>query len=106
MVPASLAAVALLLFILAAFILRAHPASAINRWFAACTLGIAGWSLSIGVLHSGAAPEVWSRLAFLSSSFIPVCFLAFTTVFPSPSPWPSRKTLHLLLILATIFALL
>ena len=106
MVPVSLAAVALLLIALALFVLRAHPGSAINRWFAAYTLGIAGWALSIGILHSGVGPEIWSRLAFLSSSFIPVCFLAFTTVFPSRSTWPSQRTLHLLLVVASVFALL
>src|SRR5437667_8685448 len=106
MVPVSLAAVALLLIALALFVLRAHPGSAINRWFAAYTLGIAGWALSIGILHSGVGPEIWSRLAFLSSSFIPVCFLAFTTVFPSRSTWPSQRTLLLLLVVASVFALL
>lgn len=106
MVPISLAAVALLLLALALFVLRAHPGSAINRWFAAYTLGIAGWAFSIGILHSGAAPEIWSRLAFLSSSFIPVCFLAFTTVFPLPTTWPSRRMLRVLLVVASIFALL
>ena len=105
-VPASLAAVALLVLALALFVLRANTTSAINRWFAAYTIGVAGWALSIGILHSGAAPEIWSRLAFLSSSFIPVSFLAFTTVFPSRSPWPSQRTLYLLLGVASIFALL
>src|SRR5437867_11599099 len=97
MVPASLVAVAFLLLTLAVFVLRAQPGNPINRWFAAYTLGIAGWALSIGVLHSGVAPEMWSRLAFLTSSFIPVCFLAFTTVFPSPSTWPSQRILRVLL---------
>src|SRR5262245_10965949 len=106
MVPASLVAVTLLLATMAYFILRAHPTSPINRWFGACTLGIAAWSFSIGILHSGTSPELWSRLAFLSSSFIPVCFLAFTTVFPARSPWPSQRTIYLLLGVAAIFALL
>src|SRR5262245_60324073 len=106
MVPASLVAVTLLLATMAYFILRAHPTSPINRWFGACTLGIAAWSFSIGLLHSGTSPELWSRLAFLSSSFIPVCFLAFTTDFPARSPWPSQRIIYFLLVVATAFAVL
>ncbi len=106
MVPASLAAVALLLLALALFVLLAHPSSRINRWFAAYTLCVAAWAFSIGILHAGLAPEIWSRLAFLSSSFIPTCFLAFTTVFPTPSAWPSKRTLLLLLVVASVFAFL
>src|SRR2546426_12411560 len=102
----SLTAVTLLLLILAFVILRAHQDSSINRWFAACTLSIAGWTFSIGMLHSALAPEFWSRAAFLSSSFIPVCFLAFTTVFPTRSHWPSQRTLHLLFVVASVFAFL
>src|SRR5438876_5544661 len=106
LVPFSLTAVAFLLLSLAFFVLQAHSGNAINRWFAAYTFAIAGWAFSIGILHSGAAPEIWSRLAFVTSSFIPVCFLAFTTVFPSPGTWPSRRMIRVLLIVAFVFAVL
>jgi PAS domain S-box-containing protein len=106
MVLASLVSVAILLAAVALWVLLARPQSAINRWFAAYTLAIAGWAVSIGCLHGGLAPEVWSRLAFLSSSFIPACFLAFTTVFPSVGPWPSRGVIRGVLLLATALAVL
>jgi signal transduction histidine kinase len=106
MVSASLAAVAVLLAVVAVWVLLARPQSAINRWFSAYTLAIAGWTVSIGSLHTALAPELWSRLAFLSSSFIPACFLAFTTVFPSVSPWPPRRVIRGVLLLATILAAL
>jgi signal transduction histidine kinase len=106
MVSASLAAVAVLLAVVAVWVLLARPQSAINRWFSAYTIAIAAWTVSIGSLHSAVAPELWSRLAFLSSSFIPACFLAFTTVFPSVSPWPPRKAIRGVLLLATVLAVL
>ena len=106
MVLASLVGVAALLTVVAVWVLLARPQSAINRWFAAYTFAIAGWAVSIGCLHAGLAPEVWSRLAFLSSSFIPACFLAFTTVFPSVGPWPSRRVISGVLLLATALAVL
>ena len=101
MVLASLAVVAVLLTAVAVWVLLARPQSAINQWFAAYTFAIAGWTISIGYLHAGQAPEVWSRLAFLSSSFIPACFLAFTRVFPSAGPWPSERVRDDLVGLAT-----
>jgi signal transduction histidine kinase len=106
MVSESLAAVAVLLAVIGVWVLLARPQSAINRWFAAYTLAIAGWTVSIGSLHAGLTAELWSRLAFLSSSFIPACFLAFTTVFPSVSPWPPRRVLRGVLLLAAVFAVL
>lgn len=106
MVLASLVSVAILLAAVALWVLLARPQSAINRWFAAYTFAIAGWAVSIGCLHAGLAPGVWSRLAFLSSSFIPACFLAFTTVFPSVGPWPSRRVIRAVLLLATALAVL
>jgi PAS domain S-box-containing protein len=106
MALASLVSVAVLLAAVALWVLLARPQSAINRWFAAYTFAIAGWAVSIGCLHAGLAPEVWSRLAFLSSSFIPACFLAFTTVFPSVGPWPSRRVIRGVLLLATALAVL
>jgi len=106
MVFASLATVAVLLAVVAVWVLLARPQSAINRWFSAYTFAIAGWTVSIGSLHAGLAPDLWSRLAFLSSSFIPASFLAFTTVFPSLSPWPPRKAIRGVLLLATLLAVL
>lgn len=106
MVLASLVGVAILLAAVAAWVLLARPQSAINRWFSAYTVAIAGWAVSIGCLHAGLAPEVWSRLAFLSSSFIPACFLAFATVFPSMGSWPSRRVIRGVLLLATVLAVL
>lgn len=106
MVLASLAVVAVLLTAVAVWVLLARPRNAINQWFAAYTCAIAGWTISIGYLHAGQAPEVWSRLAFLSSSFIPACFLAFTRVFPSAGPWPSRRVLRAVFLLATALAVL
>jgi PAS domain S-box-containing protein len=106
MVLGSLVSVAVLLAAVALWVLLARSESAINRWFAAYTFAIAGWAVSIGCLHAGFAPEVWSRLAFLSSSFIPACFLAFTTVFPSAGPWPSRRVIRGVLLLAAVLAVL
>lgn len=84
----------------------AQSSSPIHRWFAALTLAISGWAFSIGLLHTGIAIELWSRLAFVSSAFIPSCFLGFTTVFPTMSPWPSKILLRTLVAIAAVFALL
>jgi PAS domain S-box-containing protein len=106
MIPGSLVGVAAMLLALALWVLAARPRHPINRWFAAYTVGISCWTLSIGMLHSGIAPELWSRLAFMSASFIPCSFLVFTTVYPSPSPWPSRTVLRGVLLIAAAFAVL
>jgi len=103
-VPGSFVSISLLA--LAVWVWLARPDSPINRWFAAYTLGISGWALSIAMLHTGTAPEVWSRLAFVSSSFIPACFLVFATVFPSLSSWPSVAALRTVLVFAVLLAAL
>lgn len=106
MIPDSLIAIAVILSALALWVLSARPQSAINRWFAAYTLAMSGWAFSIGVLHAGISPETWSRLAFASASLIPGCFLAFTTVYPTPSSWPPRSVLRGVLLVSAAFALI
>lgn len=106
MIPDFLIAIAIILLALAFWVLSARPRSAINRWFAAYTLAMSGWALSIGVLHSGIAPETWSRFAFASASLIPGCFLAFTTVYPTPSRWPPAIVLRGVLLVSATLALI
>lgn len=106
MIPTSLATIATLLFALALLVLFSRPHNPINRWFAAYTSAMSGWTLSIGLLHQSLAPDLWSRLAFASASFIPACFLSFTTVYPTLSLWPPRRALHIVMAIASSFALL
>lgn len=106
MIPDSLIAIAALLAGLALWVLAARPQNTINQSFAVYTLAMSGWALSIGILHAGIAPQIWSRTAFASASLIPGSFLAFTTVYPTPSSWPSSRILRAVLVTSIVFALL
>src|SRR5262249_1787041 len=106
LVPISLAALSTVFFALAVWVLSAKSDNTINQWFAALTFAISGWALSIGMLHSGTSVELWSRLAFVTSAFIPVCFLGFTVVFPGTTSWPSQPAIRALIYVAVLFAAL
>src|SRR5262249_33994279 len=75
---------------LGAFVLSRHPIGLIHRYFFLFTLSVAVWTLSstfvLGYYHS----SLWGRLAFAAASSIPLTFLLFTSVFPTPSPTPPR----------------
>src|SRR5205807_5142300 len=72
-----------LLLVLGLFVLRAQPRRTANRAFAAQTLLIGGWVLSIIVLHTGSHPGLWSGVSFASAAMIPSAFFYFTSVYPT-----------------------
>jgi signal transduction histidine kinase len=102
----SLVVLSSLLLGLAAYIWLARQDSKTNRRFAALTLCISGWVLSIGGVESGIHTEIWGRLAFTTASLIPTAFLAFSRVFPATSPWPTSRLLAATLFLGATLAVL
>jgi len=102
--PFILALIAAVLLGLALSVLRARPRSPINRWFAAYTTAMAGWTGALACLHFGFDAERSARAVFASASFIPGAFLAFTRVYPTPSPWPPIMVTRLGLTIGAIFA--
>jgi signal transduction histidine kinase len=106
MIPGSLLVLAAVVLTLGLWVFFSRPENHINRLFAIFTFAISGWALAIGLLHTGSAVEFWSRLAFVTSGFIPTAFLAFARVFPLESRWPPRAVVISLLSIAIVFALL
>jgi len=102
----SLVILSFLLVGLAAYIWSAGQNNKTNRRFAALTLCIAGWVLSIGGVESGIQTELWGRMAFATASLIPAAFLAFSRVFPVTSPWPSSTFLRAISLISGLLALL
>jgi len=83
-----LVALVALLLALAAFVWRAQPSSAINRWFATFTLFVAAWVIGITGLQSGNHLDAWARVTFAGATLIPASFLSFMRVYPTLSSWP------------------
>ena len=102
----SLVILSFLLVGLAAYIWSAGQNNKTNRRFAALTLCIAGWVLSIGGVESGIQTELWGRMAFATASLIPAAFLAFSRVFPVTSPWPSSTFLRAVSLISGLLAVL
>src|SRR5262245_2074176 len=82
--------VAALVLMVSFFFWQTRRISRINATFAAFTVTLALWTLSITLVHITIDVEPWVRLAFASASLIPPAFLAFVRVYPSVTPWPTR----------------
>ena len=91
---------------LAAYVLRARRENAVSYWFAFFTMSVAGWVLGIGGVETEQYTEFWGRITFLSASFMPAAFLAFSRVFPATSRWPTRPIVGLALLLAAFWGVL
>lgn len=95
MIQVALLSIGAAVVALAAFVWRSRPDNPTNRWFAAFTLAVGGWTLGVAGLYGGTYLEVWARFTFASASLIPATFLAFVLVYPSECARPllSRLTL-------------
>ena len=102
----SLLVLATLLIALAAYVWRARPNHAVNIWFGLFTLSIACWVLGITGVEAGFQTELFGRLTFAGAAFMPSTLLAFSRVFPTPSPWPPRRLVVLALTSAGMLAIL
>lgn len=70
------------------------PSQRVNQYFGAFSIAVAVWTLSNALVNAYAdSPSgiVWARLAFASATVMPLAFLSFISVFPSPKPVPLRK---------------
>ena len=101
-----LVALVALLLGLAAFVWRAQPSSAINRWFATFTLFVALWVTGITGLQGGAHLDAWARVTFAAATLIPASFLSFMRVYPTPSSWPPTSLLRGTLAFASVIGAL
>ena len=101
-----LVALASLLTGLAAYVFRARRGNEVSYWFALFTMSMAGWVLGIGGVETEKYTELWGRLTFLSASFMPATFLAFSRVFPATGRWPTRSVVNLALLLAALLGAL
>jgi signal transduction histidine kinase len=102
----SLVVLSFLLVGLGGYVWLSGQSNKTNRRFAALTLCIAGWVLSIGGVESGIQTEAWGRIAFATASLIPAAFLAFSRVFPVTSPWPTSSFLRFVAISGGLLAIL
>ena len=71
-----------------------NPSERVNRYFGLLSLTLASWTLSNAFVstYAGSPSGIFAaRAAFASASLIPLSFFSFVSVFPSPSPAPSRK---------------
>ncbi len=83
-------------FGLGVFVYLKSSRSAINRYFAFFSFAVAAWTLSNGLVSTYAGSEwgyVWARFAFAAASLIPITFLWFATVFPTPHPYLPRPAI-------------
>lgn len=79
------------------FVLRRAPKRAVNRRFAALSGALSSWTLSNALVSEyadNASGLLWARFAFASAALIPVAFLRFVTVFPSPTLRPPDHPLR------------
>jgi PAS domain S-box-containing protein len=90
----SLLGLAVILGILACYVWRARAENALNRSFASLTVTLVGWVLGIGGVESAYGTEFWGRLTFASASLIPAALLNFAREFPTPSRWPSKRIVN------------
>jgi PAS domain S-box-containing protein len=102
-----LAAIALLLVVLATFVLRAHRSCAVNRWFAAFVFSVALWSLGVaGVNSYWDKLDIWPQLTFAAASLIPAFFFGFIHAYPRASKGPARIMLRAVLAAGISLAVL
>src|SRR5207245_8048938 len=90
---------------LAIFVWRAKPDAAVNRWFAALTLSMAGWILGLAGVYSGTLTHTW-RFTFASASLIPAAFFLFAHSYPTIGRWPSPVWTRAVLFIGITFSLL
>src|SRR6266542_1536713 len=89
---ALITSVAIANLVLGAGVLFRNPRGLIHRYFALFAWAVACWTLSNGLVSTFAESDIgylWARLAFASATLIPIAFLQFASVFPSPEPAPS-----------------
>ena len=104
---ALIAAAALGNIALGALVLLRQPKAKINQYFAVFSFSVAACTASNALALAQlrfAAPDLFPRLAFASASLIPVGFLLFSTVFPTPIPAAPRRTVTALVIVGVLFA--
>lgn len=92
---------------LGALVLLRQPRAKINRYFAVFSFSVAAWTASNALALAQlrfAPPDLFPRLAFASASLIPVGFLLFSTVFPTPIPAAPRRTVMALVAAGVLFA--
>ena len=93
---------------LGALVLARQPTAKINRYFAVFSFSVAAWTASnaLALARLQFAPsDFFPRLAFASASLIPVAFLLFSTVFPTPIPAAPRHAVATLVGAGFLFAI-
>jgi PAS domain S-box-containing protein len=86
--------------VLGAAVLFRSPRGLIHRYFAFFSWAVASWTLSNGLVSAFAESNMgylWARLAFASATLIPMAFLKFASVFPTPEPAPSAIAMRVLM---------
>ena len=104
---ALIAAAALGNIALGVLVLVRQPNAKINRYFAVFSFSVAAWTASnaLALAQLRFVPaDFFPRLAFASASLIPVGFLLFSTVFPTPIPAAPRRTVAGLVSSGVLFA--
>src|SRR5678815_5171051 len=86
------------------FIWQARRISRINATFAAFTVTLGLWALSIALVQTTTDVEPWVRLSFAAASLIPPAFLAFVRVYPTVTPWPTRGLVICAAAIAGLFS--
>src|SRR5438876_12008834 len=83
MIQFSLCLIAVAIAALALFVWRAKPDAAVNRWFVAFTLAIAGWIFGVATSFGGAHLVAWARFTLACGGLIPTAFLLFDISYPT-----------------------
>jgi signal transduction histidine kinase len=81
----------------------------VNISFALFAWALAGWILSILMMHSFRQPAwrlFWGRMSFLTSSNIPSTFLYFSLIFPNEKRLLSPLKMVLIFLPSTVFGLI
>jgi PAS domain S-box-containing protein len=88
------------------FVWHARRTSRINATFAAFTITLCLWTLSIALVQKATDVEPWVRLSFAAASLIPSAFLAFVRVYPTVTAWPTRALVICAAVTAAGFSIL
>jgi signal transduction histidine kinase len=92
-------------FGLGGFVYLKDSRNSINRYFSFFSFAVAAWTLSNGLVSTYADSEwgyVWARFAFASASVIPITFLWFSTVFPTPHHDLPRRAIDVFSFVAAV----
>ena len=106
MIQFSLCLIAVAIAALALFVWRAKPDAAVNRWFVAFTVAIAGWIVGVATSFGGAHLVAWARFTFASASLIPAAFFLFAHSYPTTARRPSAIGTRVVLFFGLTFTLL